>query len=261
MTPTPFVVGLVARPGTSARARALVVALGRHVEVRSRGRALRPDALLVTAPEIAVDRPDGVPVATVHGDVVRVRRGDREVELALPAAPGVDTAAMAPLAPHVRRRWRQRLGLAPDLVVETATLDPADVPTALAVAAAAVVPAADLPLALALGCPTVTDREAARAVGAGDEEVAVGDRATAEALAADDARAAGLSRRGRALAAAALDPDVTARALLAAWGLADPAGPVARVEAALDGLGTAPAAPVRARVDAALALLAPTGGT
>lgn len=148
-------------------------------------------------------------------------------------------AAVPPLAPHVRRRWRQRLGLDPDLVVDTATLAPADVETALAVAAAAVVDEAHLRLALALGCPTVTDRAAASALGAVDgDHVVVGERDDAVALAADPVRSARLSLRGRTLVEGAVQ--------------GSPADPVAKVVAVLDELGTAPSAPIRARAAAAL---------
>ncbi len=255
------VVAVVATPGSTAAARPLVAALARRATVRAGGRAVRPDALLLTHP--AARRGDrAVPSAAVDGLLVLARDADGHAlgePLPCPGPDVVATAAWPPLAPHVRRRWRQRLGLDPDLVVDTVALDPVDVPTALAVAAAAVVDRRDLPLALALGCPTVTDAGAASAVGAEpDVDVVVGDRAAAVALAADDVRAARLSRRGRALAVARLDPEVTAAALLDRWGLGPAATPLARLDAALAELGTAPGAPVRARAASATALLAPS---
>ncbi len=167
---------------------------------------------------------------------------------------GPAVAAVLPLAPHVRRRWRQRLGLAPDLVVDTTTLAPADVETALAVAAAAVVDAPHLRLALALGCPTVTDGATAAAHGAVDgDHVVVGERSDAEALADDLARAARLSYRGRALVEGADPPTLdgwTGHTQVSVQ--SSPANPAERVAAALDELGTAPSAPVRARAAATL---------
>ncbi|WCO65504.1 hypothetical protein PO878_13455 [Iamia majanohamensis] len=255
------VVGLVARPGTTAAARPLVAALARRATVRASGRAPEADALLLTHPAAGGPAP-GRPTAVVDGDLVLVRAADGSAlgqPLVRPGPDVVATAALPPVAPHVRRRWRERLGLDPDLVVDTLALDPLDVPTALAVAAAAVVERRDLPVALALGCPTVTDASAAAAVGAEPgRDLEVGDRAVAVALAADEARAAALSRRGRALAERRLDPEVTAAALLDRWGLGPRPTPLRRLEAALEDLGTAPGAPVRARARAATDLFAPT---
>jgi hypothetical protein len=148
------------------------------------------------------------------------------------------------------------LGLPDDLVVDTAAVAPDDVPTALAVAAAAVVDARHLPTALALGCPTVTDAASAAAVGAEDgRHVRLGTRRDAEALAADDVGAATLSRHGHELAVGRLDPATAAARLVRLWGLAD-ASPAGRVGAALDELGTAPGSLPARRSAAALALFA-----
>lgn len=255
-------VALVAAPGTPPAVRALVRALGRHVTLRSAGRASTADAVLASSPRAGGPLLEHGCRAVVDGDVVHVAGPAGAVDLALPAAPGVDTAALPPLAPHVRARWRLRLGLPATLAVDVTTLAAADVPTALAVASAAVVPATHLPLALALGCPTVTSADAAAGVGAADGlEVVVGERSDADALAADLPRSAALSRRARALAERALDPDATARALVAAWGLAaSPLDPGARVEAAFTALGTAPGAPIRRRAAEALAPLVASGG-
>lgn len=243
--------GVVAERGATEAARPLVRALARSVEVRALDRA--PDAAAVLALGPTVGAGEGRPVARVADGLVTV-----EAErIALPAGAVVDTATAPPLPPHVRRRWRERLGLPPLLVVDTAALVTDDVPTALAVAAAAVVDADHLPLALALGCPTVTDAAAAVTIGAvAGVHVVVGGRDEADAVAADDHRAAALSRQGRALAVTALDPAAAAAAVLVALGLTA-TGPVARVEARLDELGTTPAAPVRRRAAEALALFAP----
>jgi hypothetical protein len=256
----PVVAVVAAGPGATEAVRPLVRALARHVDVRAADRAAAPDAYLV-AGAAATDRvPAGVPVAVAAGERLDVRRGDAAHAFALVTGSTVDTAAWPPLPPHVRRRWRQRLGLPADLVVDTATLAPEDVPTALAVAAAAVVAEPDLPLALALGCPSVVTSATAAALGVrAGLQVVAGGRAEAEALAGDDARAARLARLGRRFALARLDPARTAEALLAAWGLA-PEGPVARVDERLAELGTAPAGPVRRRVADALALFAPAPG-
>jgi hypothetical protein len=177
----------------------------------------------------------------------------------------VDCGSWPPLAPAVRARWRERLGLPADLVVDTVGVAPEDVPTALAVAAAAVVDLRDLPLALALGCPTVTDSGALASVGGKDgDHAVVGERSDAVDLAADVSRCARLSRRARELAETRLDPERAANELLDRLGLARvPDRPVARVDAALAALGTAPGAPPRARAYAALAMFshaAPVGG-
>ncbi|HEU5151006.1 MAG TPA: hypothetical protein VFU19_10940 [Iamia sp.] len=219
------------------------------------------DAYLVVGARARHRVPAGARVAVVEGD--RLTTGDRT--LTLVPGPAVDTAAWPPIPPHVRRRWRQRLGLPDDLVVATAALDPDDVPTALAVAAAAVVVEPDLPLALALGCPSVVTAEAAEAVGVADgRHVVVGGHPEAVALAADEHRAARLSYRGVRLAREALDPARAADALLRAWGLV-PTSPVARFDERLDALGTARTGPIRRRVADALALMTappttPTGG-
>ncbi|HMJ74799.1 MAG TPA: hypothetical protein VK507_02445 [Iamia sp.] len=246
-------VAVVAAPGGTEAVRPLVRALARHVDARAVDRA--PDAVAyLVAGAAALDQvPAGAPVAVAEEDRLAIRRGDAAQVVDLVTGPTVDTASWPPLPPHVRRRWRQRLGLDPDLVVDTAALDPDDVPTALAVAAAAVVAEPDLPLALALGCPSVVSAGAAAAVGAVDEvHVVVGGRPEAEALAADDRRAALLSRQAGRLAREALDPSRSAAVLLRAWGIA-PAGPNARVDERLAELGTAPAGPVRRRVADALA--------
>lgn len=262
------VVALVAAPGATTGLVPFVAALARRVEVRSLGRAPSPAAVLVmgNGGPASSGVPPGLAVAMVEDGVVRVLDSEgTEVEggaLAVPGAPGVATATLPPVAPHVRRRWRQRLGLDPDLVIDTLALTPEDVPTALAVAAAAVVERRHLSVALALGCPVVAAADDAAVVGAVDgEHVVVGDRHHATAVAGDEAWAARLSRQGRELAVARLDPDVCASAVLDRLGLGSSAEePVA---AALDELGTAPGAPIRARLAQVLAAspeLQPIGG-
>lgn len=242
------VVAVVAWPGSTEAVRPLVAALARHVEVRALSRAPAPDAVLITHPRARHRAPAGLRDAVVDGDVLRVGTA----ALPLPGSTSVATAAWPPLAPHVRARWRQRLGLDPDLVIATVAWSPDDVPTGLAVAAAAVVDRLRLPLALALGCPVVTDAAAAEAVGAADgDHVVVGGWIEAEALARDQRTAARLSRRARQLARDRLDPDVTVGRLLAQWGWV-PSSPGARLQRALDELGTGPSAPIRRRCRDAL---------
>lgn len=240
-------------------------ALAVRVEVWSADRCPAPDAVLVAGSAAASRAPDGVPRAELDGAVLRVttRTGAAADPMAVPVAPP-DGPAGPPIPPHVRRRWRERLGIDPDLVVDVAALTAADRPTALAVAAAAVVPADALALALSLGCPTVARRADAAAIGAhrGEVEVVDGRDPTltdARALAADDRAAARLSRVAAAWAHRR-SPDSAASALLDAWGLSGGAGvlpcPRDLVPARLDELGTAPAAAVRARTEAALGLFA-----
>jgi hypothetical protein len=255
------VVGVIAAGvGATEQVRGLVRALARHVDVRAADRVVAPDAYLV-AGVAAKDRvPEGAAVAVAEDGHLAIRSGDSAQILDLATGPTVDTAAWPPIPPHVRGRWRRRLGLDADLVVATADLDPDDVGTALAVAAAAVVAPDHLPLALALGCPSVTSAEAAAAVGAvPDAHVVIGGRAEAEAVAADERRSARLSREGRTLAVTTLDPARTADVLLRAWGLTA-VGPVARLDERLAELGTAPAGPIRRRAADALAPFTALGG-
>jgi hypothetical protein len=248
---------VAAGPGATEPLRPLVRALAGRVDVRSADRAPTPAAYLVAGAGALGMVPDGARVAVADCGRLTIGRGDAAEDVDLPTGPGVDSAAWPPVPPHVRRRWRARLGLAEDLVVDVEAIAPEDVPTALTVAAAAVVPAAHLPLALALGCPTVTPAGAAADVGAADDtHVVVGGRAAADALAGDEYRCAVLSREGRHLAVTALDPRRTAEALVRVWGLV-PTGPVARLDERLSELGTAPASPMRRRVADAVAALPP----
>ena len=171
-SPVRPLVAVACSPGTSGGLRPLAGALARWVDLRALGRAGdAPDAVLASDPDSLARartvlglRPGTRTAVVVGGDLLVRGPDDREVVLPLPKGPGVDSASLPPLAPHVRRRWRERFGLAPALVVDTAALAPHDVPTALAVAAAAVVDRNHLPTALALGCPVATDASAAAAV-------------------------------------------------------------------------------------------------
>jgi hypothetical protein len=173
----------------------------------------------------------------------------------------VDTGRWPPIGPAVRRRWRQRLELPDPWVVRAASVPAEDRPTALALCSAAIV-YADLPLALALGTPVVTGAESAAAIGAGDEVVVPGSgedlAARAAELAADEVRAARLSRLARARAEHDLDIGRPARTLLARLGLVPaPTHPLDRLTAPIDELGAGPGDRIRERAAAAVAELVP----
>jgi hypothetical protein len=153
------------------------------------------------------------------------------------------------------------LELPAEWVVRAAAVPAEDRPTALALCSAAVV-YSDLPLALALGTPVVTGAESAAAIDAGDEVVvpAAGEDlgAVAAELAADDVRAARLSRLARARAERDLDVGRSARELLERLELVRPRlTPGERIGRALDELGAASGDPVTARATAAVAGLVP----
>ena len=178
--------------------------------------------------------------------------------------PGIRASQAWPVAPFVRARWRRRLGLPAGWTVAVADLDADLLDTALALAAAVVVPGELLLGALSWGQACVTTAEGARAVGAADGVEAVvaasGEPAELAAeLAGDERRAACLGRRGRRLVERHHDLDLAAARLARLLGLAPPvAGPAAAARRHLDELRTPAGSPVRARV--AAALVAPTPG-
>jgi hypothetical protein len=246
--------------------RALLRALSGSVDVRALLRCTRrPDAVLVTGRSGALILPGGMPAALwVGGDeaadlparVVAVGHDPGPDGVRVPTHP-VEADRWPPIGPAVRQRWRRRLELPDEWVVRAASVPAGDRPTALALCSAAIV-YADLPLALALGTPVVTGSESAAAVGAGAEVVVPGPgqdlAATAAELAADDVRAARLSRLARARAESDLDIGRPARALLARLGLAPPpAQPIDRVAPHIDELGAGPGDRIRERVAAAVA--------
>jgi hypothetical protein len=244
----------------------LVRSLAATVDVRALGRTeRRPDAVLVTGRRGMAVVPGPMPVATWFGaevpddvppSVVVVGHRPGAGGVTVPEQP-VDVRRWPPLGPAVRRRWRRHLGLPDDWVVRAASIPAEDRPTALALCAAAIV-YADLPLAFALGTPVVTGPEPAAAIGAGQEVVVPEGQedpaALAAALAADDARAARLSRLARARAERDLDIGRPARELLARLGLAAaPSGPAERVSRRLDELGALPGDRIVQRARAAVA--------
>ena len=245
--------------------RALLRAMAGTVEVRALLRCRRrPDAVLVTGRTGALVLPGGMPAALwvgsreaedVAGRVIAVGHRPGPDGVSVPEHP-VDADRWPPIGPAVRRRWRQRLDLPDEWVVRAASVPPEDRPTALALCASAVV-YADLPLALALGTPVVTGAESAAAIGAGDEVLVPGpgqDLASVAAeLAADEVRAARLSRLARARAERDLDIGGPSRQLLERLRLvpaaADPAGHVAPH---LTALGCRPGDRIADRVDVAV---------
>ena len=278
------VLALAAAPGTSARAVPLLQLLGVGVDVVSlhvidRDGGPAPDAILASAasvlPTLREHGHDAVPVAVyVHDDAdlaaaraagAAATWSDQPAMVAKGAVNvprrGIDVTRWPPLAPLVRSRWRERHGLPADLVIGVdAPLDPHHAETPLALAAAAVVTGPLTLLALALGTPVVTNAATARRLGLRpglDAEVArtpADAAALARTVAADDGRAAALSRRGRRFAELHLDLGAPARHLRQILGLeaAVAPGPAGALMARLDELDTPDGAPVRARAIAAL---------
>lgn len=285
MTDRP-VLALVAAPGTSARAVPLLGVLGRSVEVVSwqRRGAAAPDAVLATsldALDLLGDRP-GLPVGAWvrhHDEVDRARSSG--VELLLTATAdlvargallvprvGIEVDRWPAVAPLVRARRREREGLPERHVVRADEVEgDAALAAALGVASSAVVHGPATLVALALGTPIVTSGDTARRLGlrpGRDVEIAASPDAAldlARAVAADDGRAASLSRRARRSAEHHLDLGRPARTALERLGLvAAPTGPVARAHARLDDLATPAGSPTWPRVGAALAIFGADGG-
>ncbi|MGH9182606.1 MAG: glycosyltransferase [Acidimicrobiales bacterium] len=205
--------------------------------------------------------------ATAH-PVVADRLG--EVAVLFPRG-AVDPHGHHPLPPFVRARWRRRLGFPAHLVVDLRTtrhLVPAGlVPTALALAGAAVVDGRWLEPALALGTPVVADRRSALGVGATPgQELVVAEGAdalpAAESLATDVRRAAALGRAGRRLIERRNDHRSPATEVARRLGIIACADALGIVEGRLDELWTPPLAAVAQRARGAVAPFAgtPAGG-
>jgi len=213
-------VPLLAAASTWCRPRALDPAAGEPAAVLAREesvRALPPGARLALwaeAPEEVDSAAGRRAVAVVSDDPSTVEAaGGRGVF----AASERHARARSFLSPFVRHRLRQARGLPARAVLEQTAegwrwsegrvpLEQELVPTALAVAAAAVVTERDRLLeALAWGAPSVSDAETASAIRAvAGRDVVVADdparrRELASNLAADVERAAGLSWAGRRL--------------------------------------------------------------
>lgn len=292
------VVELLVALGTGERLGAVARRLASWADVRAHDAALAPPAARLAsswrAPRLAESLAEGAPpVAAWVAGIDEARSGsallsrcsvllcDRdEVATSLPAeVPGpsvvavprsdLDVDGIRPLTPYVRGRWRERLGLAPELVVDLRPASPAVservAPAALAVAAVLIVDRRWIGHALALGAAVVADRRTAEEAGAieGSELVVAEGGAAVEvagALAADVRRCAALGRAGRHLAerrwglrAAALQ---LARQLDL---LPEPLGPDQLLAERLAELGTPAGARVAARAREATALFAGTG--
>lgn len=217
------------------------------------GPDVRPDAWLASGPSVS-----GVPRAVASGKPVGVVDDgavvdDRVVRVALP--PGaIDAAAVVPVTPYVRARWRTARGLPADLVVDADGLDADSRPTALALAAAVVARGDRLVEALAWGAPCATDVASAELAGAVDGvHVAVAGGAelpaAAAALVADQRRAAALGRAGRRLVEERHDLSRLAAGLACRLGLAPQPGPLER---RLDELWTPRESRIRGRAGAAV---------
>jgi hypothetical protein len=224
----------------------------------------RPDAVLLTGRNGALVLPGGMRAALWLGEDEAPHLPDRITPVGI--APGGDGVTVPrhpveadrwpPIGPAVRRRWRERLELPEEWVVRAASVPAEDRPTALALCSAAIV-YGDLPLALALGTPVVTLPEPAAAIGAGSEVVVPGPgedpAALAAELAADEVRAARLSRLARAKAERDLDIGRSARELLDRLGLRPPAAsPDERLARRAEDLGVSPGDRVLERVRAAV---------
>ena len=285
MTP---LLALAAPRGSSARAVPLLRLLGVGVDVVSyrfhqRLEDREPDAILctsVTALHVLPAVPTAVWVDTIdeltiagrlEHVVARLSSHPELVDAGAVLVPrsGVDVSRWPPLAPLVRGRWRERYDLPADLVVGVdPPLDEVRPEASLALAAAAIVVGEPTALALALGTPIVTSAANAKRFGLRpgvEAEVAAGPAAAAalaREVAADDVRAARLSRRGRRFAESHLDLGAPARELQVSLGLAEPPSPSLAdpIAARLDELGTPDHSYLRGRLAAALSLFPTSPG-
>jgi len=261
---TPFVVAL----RTWCRPHALDPGLG------------APAAILATSPAaIGLDQAlrGRVPVAVVsdsrsalsgatiaNATVIIVRDPQTQLEVGdralLWRRDAVSAADHPYLSPFVRERWRHRLGLPREMVLEFGSTRPspiaaADAYASLAVCSAAVVRGPLLLSALALGTPVVTDPAAALAIGAEPAVHLVAAssaeaRTVADALAHDPARATSIGWGGRQLVEDHHDLGRLAFATIAALGIGPqefPGAPLARLDAELEALGTPLSSPVALR--------------
>ncbi len=241
-----------------------------------------PAAWLATAPdapglvEVAARRPtavwvdeaDGLPRAAAAAPDGVVVTPSPAVALAS-AEPVIVVGGSEPgprfVPPFVRERLRQAAGLASPLVLDLREGGPATLrgdllDTALAVCSAAAVAGPLLGRALAWGTPAATDAASAAAAGAHDgTEVLVGADGDllelAGALAADQRRAAALSRAARRLSERAHGDPAAAARLVQRLGLSGdaPGSAHGAVELQLELLITPPRSRVRDRAFQSLA--------
>lgn len=280
------VLALLAAPGTSSQAVPLLGLIGVHAQVLSwhrRGYAV-PDAVLVTSvaslPLLATAPPAPVAVWVKHHDQVD-QATEAGADVLITATPelvqrgailvppvAIEVDRWPAVAPLVRARRREAAGLPAVHVLRIeGGVEPDGGEAELAMASAAVVSGPATLLALALGTPVVTSTDTARRLGlrpGRDAEVAAGPDAAlalAHEIAADEARAAALSRHARGCAEHHLDLGRPARQVARRLGLVPtPTGPLAHVDERLDELSTPAGSPTRARVGDALAVLTADGG-
>lgn len=280
---------LLVAPGTGERIAPLVSRLARWCDPRAADPALpRPAARLASswrAPRLDAALGQGEPPLALWvsgpGEAAaaapllsrcrvvltdRAELGGRIGDAALLVPrPGLDPRHHQPLTPFVRSRWRSRLGFPAEFLVDAragagAISEPL-VPTALALASAAVVGARWLDHALALGTPVITDAASAHKAGANfGIEVLVAEGDEAGALAAgvvgDSPRAAALGRAGRRLYERRHDLDGAAVELARRLGLnGPPLSAEAVVQERLDEMWTPPGAQVAVRARVAVAAL------
>lgn len=276
---------LLAAPGTSSRAVPLLGLLGRHADVISWQRRgdRAPDAVIATTVEVLpslagaaartavwVKHHEEIDAAVQAGvDLLLTARAELVARGAVLVPPvGLEVDRWPAVAPLVRARWRERLGLPAQHVVRIEPgVDPEEGEEALRIASAAVVSGPATLLALALGTPVVTSADTARRLGVRpgrDVEVASGPEEAWEAavaIAADPARAASLSRRARRCAEHHLDLGRPALVVAERLGLRPGAErtPDAVIDLRLRELATPVASPSWARVGDALAVLGAHG--
>ena len=260
----------------------LLVALRSWCSPESQSPVVAPRAILALSPQaigleaalsgalpvaVIVDDPSSLTdslVARATAVVVRDEAIARDVgDSAIVWRPEALAADLHPsLSPFVRQRWRLRLGLPAEFIIEIGTRNPthalgdALTRSALAVCSAAVVRGPQLVAALALGTAVVTDAASAERVGATPSvHLAVAEanhaRSLADQLGPDHPRAAALGWGGRLLVEARFDLATVAFELVDSLGIAPapfPAAPLARLDAELAALGTAPSSDVANRV-------------
>jgi hypothetical protein len=213
---------------------------------------------------VVVDDPDTAPAQVrERARVLVTRQSARELDpattLAIPSDV-IDVDAHPPLAPFVRARWREWLGLPANLVVRVGYNDPwpgddESVAAALAVCSAAAVRGPWTLTALALGTAVVTDASEAERLGARDGvelivDAPVSAPSRAAAVGNDWPEAARLGHEGRRLVEQRHSWSRLARELLDRLGIEGPrvpSVPLAGLQARLDGLGTPPASPAALR--------------
>jgi hypothetical protein len=224
-----------------------------------------PLAVWVDNPAEAEDAARLEPALLITGSAALAERLGTGV-LLVPAPPGLVLAAIPVMPPFVRKRVRRRFGLPEEMVIDlrNGTARAGDVgaisQTALAVAAAAIVPGGRLAEALAWGTPAVTDAESAAAMAARDGiELRTGApdelARIADDLAADETQAALLSRAGRRLVEQGREPERVALEVARRLGLWPAAPPEwrTRLDAELADLRTPAGARIRQRLETIMA--------